>query len=80
MEPAVCDEVRGGAEMSDVEREIEVEEAEAVAEAAESTTVSDALDSRADVAEEPEAAVVSREEIRRNMATNMREKAARLKG
>jgi hypothetical protein len=80
MEPAVCDEVRGGAEMSDVEREIEVEEAEAVAEAAESTAVSDALDSRADVAEEPEAAVVSREEIRRNMATNMREKAARLKG
>ena len=67
--------------MSDVEREIEVEEAEAVAEAEElaveePTTVSDASDAR----EEPEAAGVSRDEIRKNMATNMREKAKRLKG
>lgn len=60
--------------MSDVEREIDVEEAEAVAEVLEESGAP------AEVAEEPEAAGVSREEIKRNMATNMREKAARLKG
>ena len=64
--------------MSDVEREIEVEEAEAVAEAVEESGAP--AEAAAEVAEEPEAAGMSREEIKRNMATNMREKAARLKG
>lgn len=67
--------------MSELGQEIAAEEAEAEREAEELAveglaTVSDASDAR----EEPEAAGVSREEVKRNMAANMREKAKRLKG
>lgn len=69
--------------MSDVEREIEVEEAEAVAEAVEEPgALADAAAEVMAVADSDATIVsdASRDDVRKNMSVNMREKAARLKG